>query len=77
MSFIDEISGLAMVKLLDLKTGSTNTMKVNFVKNIRFLNVTNISSEQCFICKDDALGIVDFRPIHYIIKLSRVSYCTM
>ena len=31
--FIDEISGLVMIKLLDLKTGCTNMIKVKFFRN--------------------------------------------
>ena len=37
MPFIDEMSGLAMIKLLDLKTGCTNMIKVKFITNTRFL----------------------------------------
>ena len=36
--FIDVVSGLAMIKLLDIKTSCTNTMKVKFIKCTGFLN---------------------------------------
>ena len=38
--FTDDISGLAMIKLLDLKTGFTNMINVKFIRNTGFLDVT-------------------------------------
>ena len=38
--FIDEISELAMIKLLDLQTGCANTIKVKFIRNNGFRDVT-------------------------------------
>ena len=32
-----------MIKLLDLKTGCTNTIKMKFIRNTRHLDVTNSS----------------------------------
>ena len=73
--FIGEISGLAMIKLLDLKTGCTNTIKVKFVRNTEFLNVTNNSSELLIFNKDELIGIVDLRSIgYYGIKQSTVQH---
>ena len=34
-----------MIKLLDLKTGCTNTIKVKFISDTGFLDVANYSSE--------------------------------
>ena len=38
--FLDEISGLAMTTLFELKTSCTNMIKVKFVQNTRFIGVT-------------------------------------
>ena len=43
MPFIDEISGLTTIKLLDLKTGCTNAIKVKVTRNTGFLEVSNNS----------------------------------
>ena len=47
--FIDEISGLVMIILLDLKTGCANMIKGKFLRNTGFLNVTNKSSKTTYI----------------------------
>ena len=65
MPFIDEISGLAIIKLLDLKNACANTMKVKFIRNIVFLDETNNSSEQLIFSKDEAWGIVGLKSIRY------------
>ena len=64
---LDEISGLVMTKILDLKTGCTNMLKVKFIRNTGFLDVTNNLSEP--LSKDVALCIVDLRSTgHYKVK---------
>ena len=63
--FIDKIPGLAKVKLLDLKTGCTNTIKVKFIRNTLYLNVANNSSKTLIFRKDEAMGVVDMRSIGY------------
>ena len=59
MPFKDEISKLAMIKLLDLKTSFTNIIKVKFIRNTGFLDVSNNSSKKIIFGKDESLGIVD------------------
>ena len=59
------ISGLVLIKLCGLKTGCTNTVKVKFIRNTEFLDVTNSSSETPIFSKDEALGIVDIRSVRY------------
>ena len=63
--FINEISSLTMIKLLDLKTGCANKIKMKFVKNTAFLDVTTNSSKPLIFSEDEALGIVDLRCIGY------------
>ena len=73
MPFLDKKSGLAAVKLLALKTGCTNTIKVKFIRNTGFLDVTINSSEALIFCKDESIGIVDLRSIGHI-RYNRVLY---
>ena len=40
--FIDEISRLTMIKLLDFNIGCTDTIKVKFIRNTGFHDVNNI-----------------------------------
>ena len=72
---IDEISGLTLFKLLDLKTGCTNTIKVKFIRNLGFLDVTNNSSALLIFTKDETLGILDLRSIgYYKVKQSIIQH---
>ena len=43
--FLDEISGLGIIKLLGLDTYDTLTVKVKFERNEVFLEVTNNSTK--------------------------------
>ena len=54
-----------MLKLLYLKAGSTNTIKVKFIRNTGFHDVTNNSSETLIFSKDEAIGVLDLRSIGY------------
>ena len=63
--FIDEVLGLAMIKLLDLKTGSINIIKVKCIMDFGFLDVTNNASETLIFSEDEAIGIVDILFIGY------------
>ena len=46
--FLDEISGLAIVKLLDKLTQSIIMLKVKFMQNAAMLDITNSSSETLY-----------------------------
>ena len=54
-----------MIKLINVKTGCTNMIKVKFIRNDRFLGAANNSSEPLIFTKHEALGIVDLRFIGY------------
>ena len=43
--FLDEISGLAMIKLLDKSTQGIIMLKAKFTQNVAMLDMTNSSSE--------------------------------
>ena len=76
LPFIDEISGLAMIILLDLNTGYTNTVKVKFIRSTRFLDVTYHSSETLICSKDKTLGVAHLRSVgYYKVKQSSIQHC--
>ena len=43
--FIDELSGMAMVKILDMKEQTTNMIKLKFIRNKTMLKITNKTHE--------------------------------
>ena len=67
--FLDEISRLAIIKLLDKSTQSIMMLKVKFLRNAAILDVTNSSPEILILDPNQALCILDLRSLgHYEIK---------
>ena len=64
--FSDEISGLAIIKLLDKLTQSIIMLKVKFMRNAAILDVMNSSSEILILNPKEALGILDLRFIRVL-----------
>ena len=63
--FSDEISGLAIIKLLDKPTQSLIMLKVKFMRNAAILDVMISSSEILILNPKEALGIMDLRSLGY------------
>ena len=64
--FSDEISSLAIIKLLDKLTHSVIVLKVKFVQNMSMLDMTNNSNLETLILNPvEALGILDLRLLGY------------
>ena len=64
--FTDEISSLAIIKLLDKLTHSIMVLKVKFVCNMDMLDMINNSKSETFILNlRQALGILDLRSLGY------------
>ena len=61
--FTDEISSLAIVKLLDKLTQSVIMLKVKFLRNIAKLDITNSDSETLLLNPKEAIGILDLRSL--------------
>ena len=65
-TFTDEISSLAIIKLLDKLTQSVIVLKVKFVQNVAMLDMVNNSSSETLIPNPrEALGILDLRSLGY------------
>ena len=63
--FIDEISGLAIVKILDGVTHSTLLIKLKFTCNTAVLGIVNKGTESMICRPEEMLGIVDLRLLGY------------
>ena len=63
--FSEEISGLAIVKLLHKPTQSIIMLKVKFTRNVAILDVMNSSSEILTLNPKETLGILDLRSLGY------------
>ena len=63
--FVDEISDLVIVKMLDSKGQFTVMLKVKFIRNCALLDVTNNTQETVMFDPNQVLGILDLRSLGY------------
>ena len=58
---VQELSGIAMVKILDIKEQTTNMIKLKFIWNNAVLKIKNKTHETITFGKTDMMGVVDLR----------------
>ena len=63
--FIEELSGMAMVKILDMKTQTTNMIKLKFIQNKAILRLQNKTCETITFDRMGMMGIVDLRSLGF------------
>ena len=63
--FIDKISGLAIVKILDRGTHSTLLLKLKFMQNKAILDMTNKGPDTMIFKPEEMIGIIDLRSLGY------------
>ena len=63
--FVDEISGLAIVNMLDNKGQYAVVLKLKFIRNCASLGVTNNTKETAIFDPNQMLGILDLRSLGY------------
>ena len=63
--FIDELSGMAMVKIIDMKEQTTNMIKLKFIRNKAVLKITNKTHETITFSRTEMMGIVDLRSLGF------------
>ena len=63
--FIDEISGLAILKILDGSTYSSMLIKLKFPCNSAILDIVNNGTETIISITEEMIGIVDLRLLGY------------
>ena len=63
--FVEELSGMAMVKILDIKEQTTNMIKLEFIRNKAVLKVTNKTHESVTFGKTEMMGIIGLRSLGF------------
>ena len=63
--FIDEISGLAIIKIIDGSTNSTLLIKLKFTCNKAVLDIKNAGKDTMILKLKEMIGIVDIRSLGY------------
>ena len=59
--FIEELSGMATVKNLDMKEQTTNMIKLKFIQNNAVLKITNKTHKTMTFDRMELMGILDLR----------------
>ena len=63
--FMDEISGLAIIKIIDRGTYSTLLIKLKFTCNKAILDIKNKGKDTLVLRQEEMIGIVDIRSLGY------------
>ena len=63
--FIEELSGMAMVKILDMKEQTTNMIKLKFIQNKVVLKITNKTHKTVTFGRTEMMGILDLRSLGF------------
>ena len=63
--FIEEVSGMAMVKILDIKEQTTNMIKLKFIWNRAVLKIKNRKHKTITFGRTDMMGVVDLRSLGF------------
>ena len=63
--FIDEISGMAIIKILDRGTYSTLLIKLKFTCNKEVLDIVNKGKDTMIFKPEEMIGIIDLRSLGY------------
>ena len=64
-SFVEKLSGMAIIKVLDMNEHVTSMMKLKFIRNKATLSITNNTSETVTFDRTDMIGILDLRSLGY------------
>ena len=63
--FVEELLGMAIIKVLDMNEHVTSMMKLKLIRNKVTLKITNNTSETVTFDKTDMIGILDLRSLSY------------
>ena len=63
--FVDEISGMAIIKILDGGTYSTLLIKLKFMYNKAILDIVNKGKDIMIFRPEEMIGIIDLRSLGY------------
>ena len=63
--FVEELSGMAMLKILDIKEQTMDMIKLKFIRNKVVLKITNKMHESVTFGKAKMMGIIDLRSLGF------------
>ena len=63
--FVEELLGMAIIKILDINEHVTSMMKKKFIRNKETLKITNNTSKTVTFDETDMIGILDLRSLGY------------
>ena len=63
--FVEELSGMAIVKVLDMNEHITNMIKLKFIRNRATLKITNNTDKTVTFDRSIMIGILDLRSLGY------------
>ena len=63
--FIEELSGMAIVKILDVKEQATKMIKLKFIRNKAIWKITNTTHENVTFGWTEMIGVVDLRSLGF------------
>ena len=64
-SFVDEISGMAIIKIIDRGTYSTLLIKLKFTCNRAMLDIMSKGKDTMILRPEEMIGIIDLRSLGY------------
>ena len=64
--FVEELSGMAMVNILDMKTQTTNMIKLKFIWNKAVLKIMNKTCKTIAFDRIGMMGVVDLRSLGFL-----------
>ena len=63
--FVEEISGMAIIKIRDQGQKTPMMLKLKFIRNKAMLDITNNTRETVIFDKKTPIGILDLRSLGY------------
>ena len=63
--FVEELSGMAMIKILGMKEQTTNMIKLKFIRNKAVLKIKNKTHKTITFSRTDMMGTVDLRSLGF------------
>ena len=64
-TFVEELSGMAIVKTLDMKEQATSMIKLTFIGNNAVLKITNKTHKTVTFGWTEMIGVVDLRSLGF------------
>ena len=63
--FVEELSGMAIVKILDMKEQTTSMIKLKFIRNKAVFKITNNTHKTVTFGQTEMIGVVDLRSLGF------------